>query len=201
LAANPICLDDDDDDDEVVKEAPPNLNNVRVPRKRDRPLEKDELVEYEDSQTDFNDSHSRPSVGNHQSFLQSPSNSLYTQPDSSGEKSKRLHIQDDDDGDESYSNLQSSQTSEHPSELCHPGQHLDHVEGLISFDNIESPPFDTDKLKTALNSIEKQEPGSWNLNDELERTETTKPSGLSFQKVNGNEKKKGTCGAEQKETC
>jgi hypothetical protein len=159
------------------------------------------MVEYEDSQTDF-DSDFRPSPDSH---------SLHTQPDSSGEKSKRLHIQDDDDGDESYSNLQSSQTSEHPSELCHPGQHLDHVEGIL-LDNLgvsdlvpktsyESPPFDTDKLKTALHSIEKQEPGSWNLNDELERTETTKPPGLSFQKVNGNEKKKGTCGAEQKETC
>jgi hypothetical protein len=199
LAGNPICLDYDDDDE--VKEGPPNMDNVRVPRKRVRPSKEDEMVEYGDSQTHFDDAHSRPSVGKRQSFLQSPpaSNNVHTQPDSSGEKSKRLHIQDDDDN-ESYTRLRSSQTSEHPSELCHRGQHLDHVEVLSSLDNLESPPFDTAKLKTALNSIEKEEPGSWNLNDELERSETTKPC-VGIQKVNGNEKKNGTCGAEQKETC
>jgi hypothetical protein len=203
-AANPICLDDDDDE---VKEAPKNIDDVRVPRKHNTCVGEGDRAVLGGPQNVF-DSHTSL-LGKRQSFPQLPAdtNSLHTQPDSSEEKSKRLHIEEGGDEDElSYSQLRSSQASEYSqtSELRHPGQHLDHEE-IPSFGyqlgvsdlvpkTHDSPSFDTGKLQTALTSIEKDEPGSWNLTDELERSESKKPF-LSPQKVNGaeNKNKKGTC--------
>jgi hypothetical protein len=215
LAANPICLDDDDDDE--VKEVPKNMDAVRVPRKRpdDTSLEEGKMADLGGLHTVLDSDKSQ--VGKRQSFSQSPpdTNSVHTQPDSPEEKAKWLHIEDDDADDQWYSQQRSSQASEHSqsSALCHPGQHVGHVETPV-FGNLGvsdlvpktcySPSFDTDKLNTALTSIEQGEPGSWNVRDKLERSETQTPC-LNFQKVNGVENKKGIenkkgkCVAEQKE--
>ena len=197
-----------------VEEAPKNTDAIRVPRKRTKLLNEAKLADLGCSQTVF-DPHTNP-VGKRQSYSQSSpdTSSRHTQPDSSGKKSKRLHMdeEEDDEDERSYSYLQFSQASEHPltSALCHLGQHLDHVE-IPSFGfnldvsdmapkTSDSLSLDTARVKAALTSIEKEEPGDWNLTDELERSETKK-SALSFQKVHGAENKKGTCVAEQRETC
>ena len=101
---NPMCLDDDDNE---VEGAPKNMDAIRVPRKRTKPLNEAKLADLGGSQTVF-DLHTNP-AGKRQSYSQSlhDTSSWHSQPDSLGKKGKRLHMEEEDDNEDeqSYSNL------------------------------------------------------------------------------------------------